>query len=154
MDEMHRDEERAWKQKIRELDDMFRQQLAEKQQELLEMEEPLLDIRQDMARRAPNQRQPTSRQREQMALQIAEHEEIMTSARTEISNTQDAYQKFKGQTGNILNGTANGVAAGLTSSMIAGEPPDQPSSPETQLQEQDVNVVLPSCGRGCWTTPL
>jgi hypothetical protein len=147
MDEMHRDEERAWKQKIRELDEMFRQQLADKQQELLDMEKSLLEIRQDMARRAPNQRQstsrqreqmalqiaeheetvnhrqPTSRQREQMALQIAEHEETVTSARAEIANTQNAHQKFKGQTGNILNGTANGVAAGLTSGVIAGEHP-------------------------------
>jgi hypothetical protein len=133
MDEMHRDEERAWKRKIGELDEIFRQKLAEKQQELLDMEESLLEIRKDMARWAPDQRQSTSRQREQMALQIAEHEETVTSARAEISNNQNAYQKFKGQTGNILNGTANGVAAGLTSGVIAGEHTHgQPLSPEIQ----------------------
>jgi FtsZ-binding cell division protein ZapB len=34
MDEMHRDEARAWKEKVRKLEGLFREQLAEKKQEL------------------------------------------------------------------------------------------------------------------------
>jgi hypothetical protein len=102
------------------------------------MEASLLEIRKTMAQRAWNQTQATSQQqREQAAVQMAEQEEMVASARAEVSKTEDAYQKFKGQTGNILNGTANGIAAGLTSGMIAGErPPDPPPSTYMQLREK------------------
>ncbi|KAG7288271.1 hypothetical protein NEMBOFW57_007802 [Staphylotrichum longicolle] len=76
MHEMHRDEDRAWRQRIKELDRRFRKQLAEKEQELLDMEESLMHIRWDMARH------------------------------------QGLYGKFKAQTGNIVNGGTNGLAAG------------------------------------------
>ena len=113
MEDLHGEEERVWKQRIRELDDMFRQQLIQKQQELADMKHSLDAIHKDMARQAW-----TLRQRAQAAIQAIDHASMLGKAQEEISKVQEASKKFKAHTGNIVNGSTNGLAAGITSGLI------------------------------------
>lgn len=114
MQDMHTEEERLWEEKIKALDRQFRDQLAAKEEELLDMEESLREIRDDMARRSQR-----PHQKQQAAREAVKHGQIISNARQEVFQARDAYQKFRGQTGNIINGTLNGLAAGATSGIIA-----------------------------------
>jgi hypothetical protein len=113
MDTMHDEEQRLWKNKIRKLDRLFRKQLKAKEQQLLDMEESLVEVRKDMARQAQ-----TARQKELDALQNAEHEEIISAFQVEVSDAKTAYKTFRGQTDSILNGTLNGLSSGIASGLF------------------------------------
>jgi hypothetical protein len=153
MAEMHRDEEKAWKQKIKALDEAFYKHLAEKEQELQEMEESRLEIRRDLARRSQNAKQLTLRQNEHTALQTVVQEEMVANARREVAKVKGSYRKFKGQTGNILNGATNGLAAGLATGIITGE--TQSPFPLPRLLSTDANSTpLFSRCRRRWTDAL
>ncbi|KAF2499258.1 hypothetical protein BU16DRAFT_454522 [Lophium mytilinum] len=136
MQDMHEEEERAWMKNIEALDRRFRDQLAEKEEELQEMEESLREIRDDMARQAQKThqqqlavreavklaRQSQKAHQQQLALlEAVKHEKIVRKARNEVFQARSAYEKFHGQRDNILNGTANGLAAGATTAIIAGK---------------------------------
>jgi hypothetical protein len=112
--DMHTEEERLWEEKIKALDRQFRDQLAAKEEELLDMEESLREIRDDMARRSQR-----PHQKQQAAREAVKHEQIISNTRQEVFQARGAYQKFREQTGNIINGTTNGLAAGATSGIIA-----------------------------------
>lgn len=116
MQDMHEDEERAWKEKLRVIDRQFRKLLAAKEDELRDMEASLSELRKDRART------PRYRYRKQKAEhEDAEQERLVNEARREVSLARGAYQKFCAElVGNIFNGTANGLAAGITSGVIAG----------------------------------
>ncbi|KAF7544065.1 hypothetical protein G7Z17_g10240 [Cylindrodendrum hubeiense] len=115
--DMHKEEMRIWEEKIKELDTQFSYQLAAKEQDLRDMEASLREMRKDMdiRLRNSNQKKITT----QAEVEDTKHEEIINTAREAVIKARGAYQKFRGQVGNILNGTANGLAAGLTSGAIA-----------------------------------
>jgi hypothetical protein len=116
MQDMHEDEERAWKEKLRVIDRQFRKLLAAKEDELRDMEASLSELRKDRARR------PRYRYQKQKAEhEDTEQERLVNDARREVSLARDAYQKFCTElAGNIFNGTANGLAAGIASGVITG----------------------------------
>ena len=92
MQDMHTEEERLWEEKIKVLDRQFRDQLAAKEEELLDMEESLREIRDDMARRSQR-----PHQKQQAAREAVKHGQIISNARQEVFQARDAYQKFRGR---------------------------------------------------------
>ncbi|KAJ5591974.1 uncharacterized protein N7459_002343 [Penicillium hispanicum] len=111
---MRKEEEKIWKEKIDALDRQFQEELKAKEQELLDMEDSLEEIRRDMM-----QRSKTPRQRAQVAVETAKHEQIVSSARQEVSEARDAYQKFNGKRSEIFKGSLNGIASGVASGVVA-----------------------------------
>lgn len=109
--ELHFEEQKAWEEKIRELDRQFHRRIAEKELELEELEESVREI-QEEAR--------LSRRSSQTEKEVTEHDTIVSSARKDVAEAQNAHKQFRGQTGNIINGLTNGIAAGAATSIIAG----------------------------------
>jgi hypothetical protein len=112
MQDMHAEEERLWNKNIEEMDRRFRDQLAAKEEELIEMEMSLEEIRNDVARRKSSQKQ-------HVIQEVVEHENVVSNARKELIDVKSAYRRFRRQPSNMVNGTANGLAAGITSGLIA-----------------------------------
>lgn len=106
MQDMHKQEERALKERIRILDKQLHDRLAEKQEELLDMEESFRAVKREMARRRSE-------------AEMAQQEQIVVEAKTEVVQAQGSLRRFRAHTGQILNGTTNGIAAGATSGIIA-----------------------------------
>lgn len=108
MEDMHLNEEKAWKEKIEAMDSQFRDHLTAKEEELRDIEESLREIRKDVARQSSDAVYGT-----------AEYEKIASDARQEVVQARGAYEKFSGQKGNLVNGLSNGLAAGAVSGVIA-----------------------------------
>lgn len=135
MREMHKDEEKVWKDKIMGLDKQFREQIAKKELELEELEESIWEIREDASiwkqstryqkelakyekmDRTASRHASTSKRSAKSQIEFAKHEEIVRTASREVVEARNAHSKLKD---NITNGLANGVAAGVTTSIIAG----------------------------------
>ena len=115
MRDLHKDEERAWKKKLKVLEERFFEELAAKEQELRDMEESLAEIRKDTARRAKNSRK--------VALELEGYEQEVDAVRGEVSEARNTYQKLSEKKGNLFNGAANGIASGLASGIISGGKP-------------------------------
>ncbi|KAL2867704.1 uncharacterized protein BJX67DRAFT_352120 [Aspergillus lucknowensis] len=106
MQDMHKDEERAWKAKIDELDRQFRKQIAEKEEELEELEDSIREIRGDASH---------SRVSMKADKEVSEHEAIVRNARREVVEARDAHANLRDH---IANGLANGVAASVTTGVM------------------------------------
>lgn len=117
MQDLHRNEERAWKKRLKAMEKQFLKGLAVKEQELLEMEESLAAIRQDTARRAKRSKQVT--------FQLEQYEKEADHVREEVSEARETYQKATGQGQNMFNGAANGIASGLTAGIMSGGKPSR-----------------------------
>ncbi|KAJ6132583.1 hypothetical protein N7471_007798 [Penicillium samsonianum] len=112
MRDLHKDEERAWKKKLKALEQSFLEELAAKEQELRDMEESLAEIRKDTARRA--------KKSQKVALELEGYEQDVDAVRGEVSEAHNTYQKLSGQRGNLFNGATNGIASGLATGIISG----------------------------------
>ncbi|KAF9770458.1 hypothetical protein IL306_012006 [Fusarium sp. DS 682] len=111
MEDMHAEKviEKCLREKMKDLDKQFRHLLADKEQELLDMKESLREISDDVAQRS----QQTVR-----VQQVAEHQKIVDCAQKEVIQAREAYQKFQTRTDQVINGSANGVAAGVTTAVV------------------------------------
>lgn len=112
MQDLHRDEQRAWKKRLKALEKQFLNDLAAKEQQLLEMEQSLVTIRKDSARRA--------KRSQQASLQLERYEEEVEDVREEVSQARQTHQQLSGQRHNLFNGAANGVASGLAAGIMSG----------------------------------
>jgi hypothetical protein len=110
MQDLHEEEERAWRKRLKEMERKFLDDLAAKEQELLDMEESLAAVRRDVARRGKRSQQVTS--------QLGRYEEEVDTVRAEVSQARQTYQKLSGQRHNLFNGAANGIASGMASGVI------------------------------------
>ncbi|KAH7114769.1 P-loop containing nucleoside triphosphate hydrolase protein [Dactylonectria estremocensis] len=115
MQDLHKREKKVWEQKMEALEKKFQDRVAEKEQELYDMEESLAELRKDMARQSLPHRQET-----QIAREDEEYEEMVDNTRKELIQARNAQQAFHEQKKtNVVNGLVNGVAAGTTSGIIA-----------------------------------
>lgn len=118
MEDMHREEERAWKTRFEVLDQWFRVQIAAKEQDLLGIETSLQQLRNDRARRTDS---PCRKQ--QAADNAVEHEEIVDKARRGAVRARDSHRKFRTHGGRLVHGVstdlAKDLASGIASSTIA-----------------------------------
>ncbi|KAF4468820.1 GTP binding domain [Fusarium albosuccineum] len=105
MEDMHEAEAKALGQRLKELDWRFREQVAAKEQDLSDLEASLRAIKND--------------NKQLVMRNSAAHEAILKKTREEATQNRVAYNRFRGQTGNIINGTMNGIAAGTLSGVIA-----------------------------------
>ncbi|KAF4987292.1 hypothetical protein FDECE_15498 [Fusarium decemcellulare] len=105
MEDMHEAEAKALGQRLKDLDRRFHEQVAAKEQDLLDIEESIHAIKKD--------------NKKLTVRNSASHEAILEKTREEAIQTRVAYNRFRGQTGNIINGTMNGIAAGTLSGIIA-----------------------------------
>ncbi|KAJ3524910.1 hypothetical protein NM208_g11864 [Fusarium decemcellulare] len=105
MEDMHEAEAKALGQRLKELDRQYREQVAAKEQDLFDLEASLGAIKNDS--------------KQLIMRHSAAHEAILEKTREEATQTRVAYNRFRGQTGNIINGTMNGIAAGTLSGIIA-----------------------------------
>ncbi|KAJ5145889.1 uncharacterized protein N7515_000453 [Penicillium bovifimosum] len=110
MQDLHEEEERAWRKRLKEMEKKFLYDLAVREEELLEMEESLAAVIRDAARRGKTSQQITS--------QLGRYEEEVDTVRTEVSQARHTYQKLSGQTHNLFNGASNGIASGMASGVI------------------------------------
>ncbi|KAJ5169243.1 uncharacterized protein N7482_004837 [Penicillium canariense] len=110
MADLHNDEERAWRKRIKTLEKRFLEDLAAKEQELHDMEESLAEIRKDTARRIKRSQQVT--------LQLQRYEEDIEKVRGEVVEARELHQKVSGGR-NLFNGAANGIASGIAAGVIS-----------------------------------
>jgi hypothetical protein len=109
--EMHKNEEKTWKDKIEALDKQFRQQIDDKELELEELEDSVRQIREE----ANILRWSAETQRE-----FAEHTEIVRTASTEVVKARDAHSKFNSSMTNIMDELANKILDSVGASVITG----------------------------------
>ncbi|KAJ5794730.1 hypothetical protein N7457_001329 [Penicillium paradoxum] len=109
--DLHKKEQRAWKKRLKALEKQFLEDLAVKEQKVLEMEQSLDEIRKDRARSA--------KRSSQVSLQLEKYEQEVETARTEVSEARQTYQKVNGQRQNLFNGATNGLASGLTAGIMS-----------------------------------
>jgi chromosome segregation ATPase len=112
MRDLHKDEERAWRKRLKALEQRFLEDLAAKEQELRDMEESLAEIRKDTARRA--------KKSQKVARELEGYEQEVENVRGEVKEAHDTYQTLSGQKVNLFNGAANGIASGLATGIISG----------------------------------
>ncbi|KAL4883136.1 hypothetical protein BJY04DRAFT_27548 [Aspergillus karnatakaensis] len=115
--ELHDGEEEAWLEKVRIMDEEFREQIKAKEEELEELEESIREIQEDARSSAGRSRWSGSFQDQDYS---SEHVAIVNTARREVVEAKDSHDRLQSQTGNIINGIANGVSAGLTTSVVSG----------------------------------
>ncbi|KAI8719933.1 hypothetical protein NCS52_00775600 [Fusarium sp. LHS14.1] len=152
MRDLHKQEERAVRQRVENADRSFRAQITEKEKKIKNMEKSLFEQReetckdeaqgyQETRRQGQGQKQPERQRQYQTGTRgqqlLNSHRSVrsktgegedrgsMLSDMKEIEElkrgllkSQGAYEKFHGQTGNLWNGTMNGVAAGVASGVI------------------------------------
>ncbi|KAM5354311.1 hypothetical protein ACJ41O_000961 [Fusarium nematophilum] len=116
MQDMHLRTEKAWIEKLEELDKRFQGMLVAKDQEVSDMEESLKEILEDMTRESQGSNQ---QEQNQAASEAAEYQKIVDEARLEADKARESYERLHGRNRNVLNGTVNGLAAGTTSGIIA-----------------------------------
>ncbi|EEU48325.1 uncharacterized protein NECHADRAFT_75782 [Fusarium vanettenii 77-13-4] len=152
MRDLHKQEEKAVRQRVENADRSLRAQITEKEKKIKNIEKSLLEQREETCKDGAQGPQETSRRREKQKQPERQHQ-YQTGARVQqLSNShrsvrsktgegedrdrlisdmkeieelkrgllksQDAYERFHGQTGNLWNGTMNGVAAGVASGVI------------------------------------
>ncbi|KAJ6014639.1 hypothetical protein N7540_009230 [Penicillium herquei] len=88
-----------------------RNQLAEKERRLLELETSFEKGWNDI------------HQKSSVISETKEQEAIVQSARKDVLQAQDAYKKFGSKKGELIKSSLGGVASGLASAMVAGEAP-------------------------------
>ncbi|XEV01460.1 hypothetical protein FSHL1_006747 [Fusarium sambucinum] len=140
MQQLHNKEKIHWSNQTRDMDRDFQHQLAKKEEELENMESSLRRMRRKRAKgttqRAerpytdpPPEYTEVDKRQHSMAYQevpkISETHEVVAKqaavdkTRREVQETRNSYQKLQSQKTNIINGTANGIAAGVTGGTIA-----------------------------------
>ncbi|KAJ5836402.1 hypothetical protein N7447_002428 [Penicillium robsamsonii] len=111
MRDFHKDEERAWKKRLRALEQRFLEELATKGKELRDMEESLAEIRKDRTRRA--------KESQKIKLELERYEQEIDNTCGEVIHAHNTYQRLREQKGSLFNGATNGIASGLASSIIS-----------------------------------
>ncbi len=120
MHDLHNTEEKAWKERIEVIEERFCKEIAAKEEELLDMEHSVLEIRKDIARRSSQQSIRKQKENKDNAM---EHEQIVRTVQQDVVKAKASYNRFRSQKGNIINGLTNGLAAGTTSGVIAAGKP-------------------------------
>ncbi|KAJ4205381.1 hypothetical protein NW759_014607 [Fusarium solani] len=155
MRDLHKQEERAVRQRVENADRSLRAQISDKEKKIKDIEKFLLEQREEtwkdeaqgpqetrrQGQRQEKQKQPERQHKDQTG---ARGQQLFNSHRPVRSKTregedrdglisdmkeieelkrgllksQGGYERFHGQTGNLWNGTMNGVAAGVASGVI------------------------------------
>ncbi|KAJ5442073.1 hypothetical protein N7445_005080 [Penicillium cf. griseofulvum] len=110
MNDFHKDEERAWKKRLKALEQRFLEELEAKEEELRDMEESLAEIRKDRIRR--------SKQSHKTTLELERYEQEIDNVREEITEARNTHEKLSGQKGNLFNGAANALGGGLLCTLL------------------------------------
>jgi chromosome segregation ATPase len=108
MEEMQEQGERSLQNKIKALNEQFRDLLKDREQTLSDMQESLREISNNVARRS---QQPVKAQ------QVQKHQEAVANAQEEVDQAYLAFQRFQERTNQAINGSVNGVAAGITTAV-------------------------------------
>jgi uncharacterized protein (DUF342 family) len=112
MSDLHDEERKAWMKKIHDLGKAFQAKIAEKEEELEDLKHSIHEIRQDAA---------TSLWSADDEEDFYAHEQIINNASQEIDDAKVDRDRWKRVLGNITNGLANGVGAGVTTSVVGGK---------------------------------
>jgi aminoglycoside phosphotransferase family enzyme len=100
MADLHEQEEKIWKEKIQPLDKRFRDQIAQREEELGELEESIHEMHEEAM---------LSKFSLQAEKEYEEHENILNTARLEAGQARDAHEKLK-----LAAGLATAIATGGT----------------------------------------
>lgn len=137
MGDLHDREKKAWAEKMEVLEKKFQDRVAEKEQELRDMEESLAELRKDMLRPSiPHRRETQStvtneeykgvigKNRTELIqarnIEDEEYKWMVDKTRIELMQARNAQQAYhKQKKANVINGLVNGIAAGTTSGTIA-----------------------------------
>ncbi|KAF4770701.1 hypothetical protein HAV15_013210 [Penicillium sp. str.  len=106
MADLHDEEERAWRKRMKILEYMFQADLAK----LHDVEESLAEIRKDTARR--------TKRSQQVTLQLQRYEKDVENVRGEVTEARELHQKVSGKR-NLFDGAANGIASGIAIGVIS-----------------------------------
>ncbi|KAF9766007.1 hypothetical protein IL306_001628 [Fusarium sp. DS 682] len=118
--QLHDEKQRYWEDKISDLTQDLKDQLVEKEEELKDMEDSLRKLRQERADRSARRSGNSQENRPLDHTGVDEEQQaVVDKARKEVVATRNTYQTLQSQKGNIINGTTNGIAAGLMSGTIA-----------------------------------
>ncbi|CAG7558808.1 unnamed protein product [Fusarium equiseti] len=140
MQQLHANEGRFWLNRYQDMERYLRDKLAKTEEELEYKEESLRKMRRKPSKRSirrpgrsdddppPEYTEVDKRQRVhafQEVPKLSESHEVVAKqaaiekTRQEVQETRQSYQKLQSQKSNIINGTANGIAAGVTGGTIA-----------------------------------
>ncbi|KAL2827117.1 hypothetical protein BJY01DRAFT_255785 [Aspergillus pseudoustus] len=102
---------KAEEEKIQDLDEEFREKIAEKEEDLHELKESTNQIQQNSSY---SQWSPNGED------DFHVHEQIVNTASQEIADAKRTRDRLQGVAGTILNGLANGAAGAITTSVVGG----------------------------------